>query len=249
MNGIKKVILLSLVISFICSNYSFAKNYDISKISKIQVLKKYGEKVTMDELDFVTLGSYPQSDEDGNTKEPIEWIVFGKNGNKYLLLSKYILDCKCFNDDKGNTNWETCSLRKWLNNEFYNEAFNSNEKKYIKKTRLKNDNTKDRVFLLSLEELNQYIKFDKLKTVNGCYQNVLSGEATKYAKEVYNDGEYLSVNSNGYSGWWFRNHLNNNRATNRVDKYDNILGGYNISNTKPEFKHYGIRPAIWVSVE
>ncbi len=56
--------------------------------------------------------------------------------------------------------WETCTLRKWLNDKFYNAAFNKTEKGMIKTTNVENyDNavfntpagkdTKDKVYLLS----------------------------------------------------------------------------------------------------
>ena len=68
--------------------------------------------------------------------EEIEWLVIGKNflvdeGKiRVELLSKYALDCKPFNDD-GVSSWEECSLRKWLNDDFYKDAFSLKEQKQI----------------------------------------------------------------------------------------------------------------------
>ena len=115
-------------------------------------------------MDTVIFGSYPQSDVSGNTKEPIEWIVLDRQGNKTLLLSKYILDCKCYNDVEKDITWENCTLRYWLNNTFYNTVFSSSEKSYIDNTFVINNdnasyntsggnNTYDNVFLLSIDEV------------------------------------------------------------------------------------------------
>ena len=64
--------------------------------------------------------------------------------------------------------WETCSLRKWLNDEFVNEAFSKKEQKYIptvtvpahKNPKYDTDPgkaTKDKVFLLSAVEVKNIL--------------------------------------------------------------------------------------------
>jgi len=66
----------------------------------------------------------------------------------------------------GTVTWETCSLRKYLNDEFYNQ-FSPEEKSRIRLTRLENsdndvwhtlggNDTNDYVFLLSLDEAEKY---------------------------------------------------------------------------------------------
>lgn len=62
-------------------------------------------------------------------------------------------------------------MRKWLNEEFYNEAFSSNDKSIIRLTDLENEsnpksnisggnNTTDRVFILSYGEAVKYFNAD-----------------------------------------------------------------------------------------
>ena len=78
--------------------------------------------------DEVILGNYHDED--------IEWEVISRNflineGKvRVELMSKYALDCKPFNED-GESTWEECSLREWLNTDFYEEAFSKTEKKHI----------------------------------------------------------------------------------------------------------------------
>ncbi|MCR5804690.1 MAG: DUF6273 domain-containing protein [Clostridia bacterium] len=78
--------------------------------------------------DDVVLGKYQD--------EEIEWEVMSRNflideGKvRVELLSKYALDCVPFNED-GESTWEDCSLREWLNTDFYEEAFSNTEKKHI----------------------------------------------------------------------------------------------------------------------
>ena len=90
--------------------------------------KKKLPKFELDVGDTVTLGKYQDED--------IEWEVINRNfvigENKVIveLQSVYALDCLPFNED-GESSWEDCSLREWLNNDFYEEAFSKSEKKEI----------------------------------------------------------------------------------------------------------------------
>ena len=109
----------------------------------------------------IEFGNYPQ-DKDG-TEKPIEWIVMKKEGNQVLLLSKYVLDVKPYNEEFEDVTWETSDIRQWLNNEFYTTAFNKTEKAKIQTSLTKNEDnskygtsggndTEDKVFLLSEKE-------------------------------------------------------------------------------------------------
>lgn len=118
--------------------------------------------------DYVKFGRYPQNN--GDVKEPIEWLVLEVNSNEALLISRYGLDCKVYHGECINITWEICDLRKWLNNDFLKEAFSEEERERIKLSEVVNDdnrayssggnNTQDRVFCLSLAEAEQYFKND-----------------------------------------------------------------------------------------
>ena len=118
----------------------------------------------------ITLGNYPQT-KAGNDNTPIEWMVLENDGETALLISRYELDCKPYNEKYEDTTWEKCTLRSWLNNEFYNRAFSTEEKQYILQSNVRADKnpeystnpgnmTKDRVFLLSVVEANKFFKSD-----------------------------------------------------------------------------------------
>ena len=162
----KKLFFLICAFSVISYNFVYAKTYDLSQISQVKLVTEYSDDTYVDEMDTVTFGSYPQSDASGNTKEPIEWIVLDRQGDKVLLLSKYILDCKNYNNERSDVPWETCTLRKWLNNDFYHQAFNSDEILKIEKTivintnnigGIKNSNdTYDNIFICGVSEIIKY---------------------------------------------------------------------------------------------
>lgn len=120
--------------------------------------------------DIITFGSYPQ-EADGTVK-PIEWQVLAVEDGKALLISLYGLDAKPYNSKWADVTWESCSLRTWLNEEFYQTAFQASEQQIIEATLVINQNnpiyaipgwndTRDKVFLLSLEEPLQYFGLTK----------------------------------------------------------------------------------------
>ena len=127
----------------------------------------------------IEFGCYEQDDDEIDGKEPIEWIVISLDANEgtAMLLSKYVLDTKPFNEEKEEISWKKCSLRKWLNIDFYNEAFGEDEKtKIIEKLNDNEENpdygtdcgtsTKDKVFILSLQEaINTQYGFNNSKTI------------------------------------------------------------------------------------
>ena len=79
----------------------------------------------------VTFGSYEQDNDIGNGSEPMEWIVLDHQDGRTLLLSKYGLDGIWYNTDRVDVTWENCNLRRWLNTDFYNMAFDDTEKELI----------------------------------------------------------------------------------------------------------------------
>ncbi len=112
--------------------------------------------------------------------EAIEWEVAGRNflideGKvRVELRSKYVIDCVPFDED-GESTWEDCSLRKWLNEDFYNEAFSKSEQEMIADTPYFNiyGNTRfltDKVYLMS------YVPYRMQREDSAC-------EPTGYAKD------------------------------------------------------------------
>ena len=117
--------------------------------------------------DIIKFGAYEQDNNVSNGKEKIEWIVLKNDGSKVLLLSKYGLDAQPYNTTDTDITWEQCSLRKWLNDTFINNAFSTDEQEKIAFTDVVPDReadddtnpgnpTKDKVFLLNIKETKKY---------------------------------------------------------------------------------------------
>ncbi len=78
--------------------------------------------------------------------EPIRWRVLSNDGSALFLMADKGLDCKDYNEEFISVAWEDCTLRDWLNSEFYTGAFDSGEQEAVM------GRTGDKVRLLSLEE-------------------------------------------------------------------------------------------------
>lgn len=105
--------------------------------------------------------------------EPIKWQIVAENENEYFLLSSLILDRGSFDDSSNN--YENSELRSWLNDEFYNQAFDSVKDKVLLK---EIDNSLESTGL----EINPFISNNTFD-----YVSLLSN------KEKYNSGYDIDV--------------------------------------------------------
>ena len=252
---IRKIVLLTIFSMFFSCNIIFANDLKTT-LESVNVVTLYGRKTMVDEMDTIKFGRYPQDSESTNDLKEIEWLVLenDEENHKVLLLSKYILDCKCFNDKYERVTWKTCTLRKWLNDSFYKEAFDEEEREKIVLTELMSglDNdvmSKDRVFLLGFKDLKKYFRQYSLSTDNP----KLATKATNYAMSIDNNGEKLWVRTNskwnrGNSYFFLRECGVDESSVSAVGSGGNVYGGlYDPSRiVSVNVKDGGIRPAIWV---
>ena len=98
------------------------------------------------ELQLFNVIEFGQYEQDGNLEngpEPIEWIVLKIEEKKILLISRYGLDAIQFHNKTipwdNPVNWKMSSIRKWLNQDFYEKAFSVLEKEYIESICINND--------------------------------------------------------------------------------------------------------------
>ncbi|MBQ6638900.1 MAG: hypothetical protein IJH82_09675 [Lachnospiraceae bacterium] len=134
-------------------------------------IKSFDEICSCKTGDIVRFGKYEQDGNDENGKEDIEWQVLKAESDRVLLVSKYALDCVPYNTEEGDETWETCSLRNWLNNDFKNAAFSTEEQKKIPAVTVANESnpfyktpggndTQDQIFCLSLNEIESMIGYN-----------------------------------------------------------------------------------------
>lgn len=200
-------------------------------------------------------GRYEQDNNLSNGAEPIEWQVLTVQGDRALVISKYALDFKPYNDVITDMTWENSSLRKWLNGEFYTGAFTAAEKNQI--LLVTNDNpdnpvfgteggnrTQDRIFVLSADEAQRYFKTDSARICKvtdyaaANYESAYSAHTTQYMQRSSSFREAL---------YWLRTPGDNPAKTVYVAG-DGSIYYYGFA---PMVLIYGtayneVRPAFWM---
>ena len=196
---------------------------------------------------FVTIkfGRYPQASKNENAL--IEWLVLKNDGSKALLISKYALDCQKYNTTDTSVTWETCTLRRWLNGSFINSAFSAEEQKQILHTTVTSDrnpsystypgnNTKDKVFLLSIAEAQKYFSSDSTGQCQG----------TAYCFAQGGDQD-----SDGRCSWWLRSPDYFSRDCVSIVNNYGVAGCrlYHVTRSLPFSDGITVRPALWINLE
>ncbi len=164
--------------------------------------------------------------------------------NQALLISKYALDSQPFDEQEAGVSWADCSLRAWLNDSFYNSAFDMVEKEVVLLKKVDNSakqsyaekgskDTKDRLFLLSEREADSYFSGN----------SSLQCHATLYAVEK----KYGERGTNGMGSlgvWWLRTtHYQHQPYGIAVITSVGGVSGM-IGNSGFAF----VRPALWVDI-
>lgn len=191
---------------------------------------------------IIKFGSYEQDNKMSNGKEEIEWIVLAVEQNKALILSQYALDCKKYDDTHSKGLWETCSLREWLNGEFYNEAFDSRYHSMIVSStvipdkgtfcEIPGNNTTDNIFILNATEIHEYFGFNERMT---------KCAPTEYAIA---QGAYTS-NDSPECWWWLRTPSGVEGIVECVAPRGSVEDLY----THVDDTDVAVRPAMWINLK
>jgi len=171
----------------------------------------------------------------------LKWRVLAVENEKALIITDEIVELRPYNEDTSMLIiWEECDLREYLNGEFYNKYFSDAEKELIIETVLINgdshifknkggNNTMDKVFVLSIDEVDKYFKntSERLAKFNNYY--------------VVNDrGGFLGRE------WWLR--TPGDRPYEFYVAYIDKDGYIDESGTGCS-KSLGIRPALWLKLQ
>lgn len=198
--------------------------------------------------DVIVFGTYEQDNNEEDGREPIEWIVLAvDDDNHALVISRYGLDCRPYNQKNAHVNWQKCTLRTWLNHDFYTTAFGEEEQKAILTKEVDNslrqgnsaweisggDNTSDNVFLLSYQEAEAYLP-DAQNRI--CIPTDYAIACNAYIKEADIEKQQFSC------WWWLRSPGSSSTRAARV--------GTNGSRSEDDVKQDNvcIRPVLWVDL-
>jgi len=213
----------------------------VDKASDIRLQKNKDQLKNIKVGSYINFGAYEQDNNTSNGKEDVEWLVLEVKDGKALVISKYALDCQQYNTSSTEVTWETCTLRKWLNNNFINSAFSADEKAMIPTVMVSADKnpdystnpgnaTQDQVFLLSITEANKYFSSD---SASQC-------KPTEYAVA---GGAYFN-SSNGNCFWWLRSPGNRQARAAGVHNDGAVdVYGFSVRNSDS-----AVRPALWIDL-
>lgn len=186
---------------------------------------------------IVQFGRYPV-DAEGKVVEPISWIVLEKTKEKMVMISEQILDYKEFSAN-GKNDWEQSDLKKWLNEEFFSQAFNDEEK-----AKMNDFGENEKVSLISFDDTFNTSYFPNLKSFKAKY--------TDYAKNKTKN-IYGKVTTYEFGFWWLKS-ANVDYPLNPHQPFDTTiyvfhicnngrLNGYMLAKNKE-----GVRPVICVTI-
>ena len=202
-------------------------------------------------------GAYP-IDAEANFCVPISWHVIEKNFGRRLIISDNVIDAKPYNDSASAVNWQTCTLRKWLNEDFVEKAFSPKEQLRIEAVKVKGinnsnpDETKatiDKVFLLSKSEYDHYLYYSTRKS------SIFTGYSEQKAEKIP-----LTNNGSGKTSAkplvWFRSPGPDNVAWvtdsegKNIQKKTYSSSGIRIEDNAsyPVVTIAGVRPVMWISL-
>ena len=159
-----------------------------------------------------------------------QWRVLDIGVNRALIISEKMMAFRVYNDRRNNfVNWEYCSVRKFLNGKFF-DSLKEEDKAGILETDIENkgnlrfdtpgcDITRDKIFLLSLEEVDKYFE---------------------------NDESRVTKDDNGWGQWWWlRSPGDTLDSAALVDDEGKVdAEGQYVNN-----KNGGVRPALWINLQ
>lgn len=180
---------------------------------------KSNPRLFSEKSDIIRFGHYEASN---------EWKVILKDDTRLLAISRYAIAVQPYHCEEGNTSWEMSSLRRWLNNEFYEAAFDSGEQHRLLFCKVDNvgntifdtkggRDTTDKVFLLSEEEVKLWMKKD--------------------------DERQAVLPDNKPIWWWLRSPGESTDMAAYVDEKGAVLD-YGDSTQSIG----GVRPAVWIDI-
>ncbi len=191
---------------------------------------------------YVTFGRYPQNN--GDTPEPIEWLVLDNDETSALLVSRYCLDLRKFHHENGDVSWNCCDLRRWLNGEFLQRAFSAAEiisihegeiyTEIFDKKELAFTKTCDKVFCLSAVEAVTYFHNDEERMC----------DATDYALGQALDLNVFGEEKSGNCWYWLRSHGRAAEGALIIDFDEDIWDSRCL-----DFVNGAVRPALRIKLQ
>lgn len=184
----------------------YASDTEFHYAKKFNFICGSTESTTLKSDDFnignvIKFGNYWEESEENSegqlTKKDFQWEVIAVDDGKALLLSESIPCSVEYSFEGGG--WKKSIIRKWLNKSLIDYAFSNDEKTRILLKDIENSeggNTRDRLFLLSVDEVEKYIpdKADRIRLLENCFLRT-TRNSQKDVVMIDGDGNYQEVSN------------------------------------------------------
>lgn len=174
-----------------------------------------------------------------------DWFVLDERDEEMLIITEKVIKKLPYHHEETEITWETCDMRMYLNNEFYNSFDEKDRKRIIEVINETPNNpwygtrggnpTNDRIFLLSIDEVIKYFGDSGQLKTRYMYPNCewCKDEFLPWIDDEYNINR-RAVDDEGIVRFWrLRSPGSNQRSVATVDGFvgDGFdHGGINIGN-------------------
>ena len=173
--------------------------------------------------------------------EPVSWTVLSRDDQTVFMCCDMVIDSQQFDYDgqHRNNNYAKSTMRKWLNETFYNIAFSEIQRQKILTTMVDNsaattdridnihvcENTQDKIFLLSVQDV-----------INIAYG--FASDKGQDISRVKSITDYAKVQG-GNGNWWLRSPFCSSYSVTRRVSFRGNLGSSGVTDTV-----VGVVPAL-----
>lgn len=190
-----------------------------------------------------------------------DWRILDIKNNAALIITENIIEHRSYNDVYKEITWADCSLRKYLNGEFYDKLNTTDKSRIIPVINKNPDNpwygskggadTSDNIFLLSIEEAVCLYFGDSSSKLHNPGKN----QRYWFERKDENNSKRiarLEANKSNIWWWWLRSPGRVSVKAVYIHGDGNIgIQGNNIlkGNLSDGRCTGGVRPALWLKLE
>ena len=174
-----------------------------------------------------------------------DWVILAAKHDRTLIITENIIAQQPYHKPGGKITWDKCTLRSYLNGEFYNSFSPADRDRIIRVTNKNQNNqwwrnvpggepTRDYLFLLSLEEVTEYMGDKRLLKTRG---------NQKYWIDDGNNEARMARYGVFFAWWWLRSPGSVDYVASNVS----ADGSISVNGCNVYVGSGGIRPALWIS--
>jgi len=195
-----------------------------------------------------------------------DWRILDIKDGNILIIREKIAEHRAFNSQQEYITWENCTLRQYLNGEYYESFDESDRARIVKTTNANPDNpwygtdggndTEDYIFPLSLDEVVKYFGD------SGQLDNKPNGESTliddRYDanRQAFNEDDDFNPKGTrlGEDGNYYDTYSGDSWGLRTPGGYSSVavvsgIGDIYVMGIRNQDPGIGVRPAMWISIE